>query len=154
MIAHRIIKLICYLSLTISLSFAAIWIRSYWYDTFLGYEARVTSKHLNHHYWIATSPGLLGFTKQLEALNPSFQREQGIWNFHDQKHEPPMDVVIGAQSKPSFLGFSFWTVESPNSYHYAYTWIPLWFLVTLFAAPTLWLIGSIRKTRKKLCEKL
>jgi hypothetical protein len=140
-------KLICYLSLGVSLGFAALWVRTYWYDTFLGYEARVTKEHLNHQYSIATSPGSFGFSVKVETLNPAFQRKDGVWSFFDSRIKPSFCGVHGTPQK-SFLGFIFWTVGEANSYHYTYGWIPFWFPVTLFATPMLWLIIGNWKLHK------
>lgn len=143
----RIKKVTCYLSLVISLCFTALWVRTYWYDTFLGYEARVTKEHLNHQYSLHTAPGLFGFSIKRETLNPTFQRNAGVWSFYDSRIQPSFCGVHGKPQK-SFLGFVFWSVGEVISYHYTYGWIPFWFPVTLFASPMLCLVISTWKTRR------
>jgi hypothetical protein len=133
----RYIRYICYASLAVAVSFAGLWVRSYWYDTFLGYEARVTHAHVNHHYWTATDRGAFDIAIQWESLSPSYKRERGIWSFYDHKREPPTCGVVG-KAQPSFLGFQHWIVESPDSYRYNYTWIPFWFPTLLFLSLPLW----------------
>ena len=133
----RYIRFICFAGLAVALSFAGLWVRSYWYDTFLGYEARVTRAHVNHHYWTATDRGAFDIALRWESLSPSFKRERGVWSFYDRRREPSWCGVTG-DPKPSFLGFQHWVVESPDSYRYNYTWIPFWFPTLLFAFPALW----------------
>jgi hypothetical protein len=127
-------------SLAVAVVFAALWIRSYWYDTFLGYEARVTQAHVNHHFSTSIGSGAFSIVILWESLNPTYKREHGVWSFDDRPKVSPMDVVLGASQIPTFhfLGFQHWIVESPGSYRSNITWIPFWFPVLLFALPALW----------------
>lgn len=128
--------------------FALLWARSFWYDIFLGYEARVTQSHINHTFWTATDAGAFDIAVRWETLSPNYKRERGVWNFYDRRREPPFCIAIGG-SQPqefSFLGFRHWIHESPNSHRYNYTWIPFWFPVVVFALPPLW--GFLRAKRK------
>lgn len=136
-----------FLCLIFAIVFAVLWVRSYWYDTFLGYEARVTEEHVNHHFSAATDSGAFDIAIKWESLNPTYRREHGVWTFHDSRHGPSSCGVVG-EPKPSFLGFQHWVVESPDSYRYNYTWIPFWFPTALFALPALWYFVRTRRASR------
>jgi len=157
----RFKRCLAFASLAVAILFAALWIRSYWYDTYLRYEARVTQAHINRQFWTFTDSGAFIIGIQWDIVdNPSYKRDRGIGSFYDYPKEPPSQapgfVVLGTPKSSvfHFLGFQHWVVESPayhlnnltfSPFRYNYTWIPFWFPVLLFALPTFWYFIRVRR---------
>jgi hypothetical protein len=160
----RIKRYLAFVSLAVAVFFAALWIRSYWYDMYLGYKAPVTQAHVNHLWWTFTDSGAFVIGIQ-RSVDPDYKREHGAWSFYDYRKEPyeqPPDFILldaPVSSYFEFLGFRHWVIESQgyhiNSYiglpfWFSYTWIPFWFLVLLFVLPALRCFIHVRRKDKAM----
>jgi hypothetical protein len=141
----RLKRLLLCASLAAAALFAACWLRTYWFDMFLGYDTRTTTANGGHKFWVATDSGAFDIAIQWESFNPNQRRDRGAWRFYDTRRKPGLCAFRG-EPEPSLLGFRHWVVGTPDSYHYNYTWIPFWLPTLLFALPVLWYFLSTKLT--------
>src|SRR5688572_25853365 len=95
------------LSLLLCVGTVALWVRSYWYATFIGYNAPITDTPVGWQYGLSLGGGSVRLNRKMETVNPSYRRP-GELRCYDKRIPPRYDHV-GATPVVStdFLGFDY-----------------------------------------------
>jgi hypothetical protein len=125
------------LSLLFCVASVVLWVRSYWWNAFVAYDAAVTAKGVQRQYYVDTYEGTVHFAR-LRSTDPA-SRLPG----------PRLRLFNAPITSHSTLtGARYW-VAAGAGYRYQHVTLPCWMITAAFATWPGWtIIARARRARR------